>query len=68
MPNFPINTSDGACENVKAAGLKIVYDKRYPSATIDLGPAGDLGGRSGHRHRLLLPTELGWTRAVNEIG
>ena len=35
---FPINGSDGARENIKAAGLKIVYDKRYPPATTDFAP------------------------------
>src|SRR5262245_28223179 len=29
-------TAEGARENVKAAGLTVVYDRRYPSATTDL--------------------------------
>ena len=35
---FPVNGSEGARENIKAAGLKIVYDKRYPPATTDFAP------------------------------
>jgi branched-chain amino acid transport system substrate-binding protein len=35
---FPINGSEGARANVKAAGLKIVYDRRYPPATTDFAP------------------------------
>ena len=31
-------TAEGARENVKAAGLTVVYDRRYPSATTDLVP------------------------------
>ena len=30
---FAVNASDGARENARKAGLKIVYDKRYPPAT-----------------------------------
>ncbi len=35
---FGLNASAGARENVKAAGLTVVYDRRYPSATTDLVP------------------------------
>src|SRR4030095_14816256 len=35
---FALNVSEGARENVKAAGLTVVYDRRYPSATTDLAP------------------------------
>ena len=35
---FGKNSVDGARENAKAAGLKIVYDKLYPPAVTDLGP------------------------------
>src|SRR6266436_6585953 len=35
---FSIKGSEGAHENAKAAGLKIVYDKRYPPATTDFAP------------------------------
>jgi len=35
---FSKNASDGARENAKKAGLKIVYDKSYPPSTTDFGP------------------------------
>jgi branched-chain amino acid transport system substrate-binding protein len=35
---FSKNASDGARENAKRAGLKIVYDKSYPPSTTDFGP------------------------------
>jgi branched-chain amino acid transport system substrate-binding protein len=35
---FSIKGSEGAHANAKAAGLKIVYDKRYPPATTDFAP------------------------------
>src|SRR5213076_3514223 len=35
---FSVNASDGARENAKAAGLTIVYDKRYPPSTTDFAP------------------------------
>src|SRR5712692_9696216 len=35
---FSRNASDGAHENAKAAGLKIVYDRNYPPAQTDFGP------------------------------
>jgi branched-chain amino acid transport system substrate-binding protein len=35
---FSVNASEGARENAKAAGLNIVYDKRYPPSTTDFAP------------------------------
>src|SRR5262245_1979611 len=35
---FGLQASEGARGNVKAAGLTVVYDRRYPSATTDLVP------------------------------
>src|SRR5262244_1088645 len=35
---FSKNAADGARENAKKAGLKIVYDKSYPPSTTDFGP------------------------------
>jgi branched-chain amino acid transport system substrate-binding protein len=35
---YPISGSEGARENARAAGLKVVYDKRYPPATADFAP------------------------------
>jgi branched-chain amino acid transport system substrate-binding protein len=35
---FGKTTTDGARANAKAAGLKVVYDQRYPPNTMDFGP------------------------------
>jgi branched-chain amino acid transport system substrate-binding protein len=35
---FARNASDGARDNAKAAGLKIVYDRTYPPTTADYSP------------------------------
>ena len=35
---FSKNASDGARDNAKKAGLKIVYDKSYPPTTTDFAP------------------------------
>jgi len=35
---FSRNAADGARENAKAAGLKVVYDKNYPPSTTDFAP------------------------------
>src|SRR5262249_323315 len=35
---FSKNAADGARENAKKAGLKIIYDKSYPPSTTDFGP------------------------------
>jgi branched-chain amino acid transport system substrate-binding protein len=35
---FARNASDGARDNAKAAGLKIVYDRTYPPTTVDFTP------------------------------
>src|ERR1700746_882071 len=36
--DFSRPASDGARENAKAAGLKIVYDRTYPPTTVDYTP------------------------------
>ncbi|MFL4982003.1 MAG: ABC transporter substrate-binding protein, partial [Xanthobacteraceae bacterium] len=35
---FSRNAADGARDNAKAAGLKVVYDKTYPPSTTDFAP------------------------------
>jgi branched-chain amino acid transport system substrate-binding protein len=68
---FSVNASDGARENAKAAGLKIVYDKRYPPATTDFAPIvraiqatnPDLVNINSYP-----PDSVGMVKAVNEIG
>jgi len=68
---FPINASEGARENAKMLGLKVVYDKRYPPATTDFAPIvraiqaanPDLVAIFSYP-----PDSVGFVRAVNEIG
>jgi branched-chain amino acid transport system substrate-binding protein len=68
---FSANASDGARENAKAAGLEIVYDKKYPPATTDFAPIvraiaatnPDLVNINSYP-----PDSVGMVRAVNEIG
>ena len=68
---FPINGSDGARENIKAAGLKIVYDKRYPPATTDFAPIVRAIQATNPDIVAIFsypPDSVGFVRAVNEIG
>jgi branched-chain amino acid transport system substrate-binding protein len=68
---FPINGSDGARENIKAAGLKIVYDKRYPPATTDFAPIVRAIQATNPDIVAIFsypPDSVGMVRAVNEIG
>jgi branched-chain amino acid transport system substrate-binding protein len=68
---FAINASDGARENAKAAGLKIVYDQRYPPATTDFAPVVRAIRATNTDVVAILsypPDSVGIVRAVNEIG
>jgi branched-chain amino acid transport system substrate-binding protein len=68
---FPINGSEGARENAKAAGLKIVYDKRYPPATTDFAPVVRAIQATNPDIVVIFsypPDSVGMVRAVNEIG
>jgi len=68
---FPINGSEGARENIKAAGLKIVYDKRYPPATTDFAPIVRAIQAANPDIVAIFsypPDSVGFVRAVNEIG
>jgi branched-chain amino acid transport system substrate-binding protein len=68
---FPINGSEGARENIKAAGLKIVYDKRYPPATTDFTPIVRAVQAANPDIVAIFsypPDSVGFVRAVNEIG
>src|SRR5262249_27708645 len=65
------NAADGARENAKKAGLKIVYDKTYPPSTTDFAPIvraiqatnPDLVNINSYP-----PDSVGMVRAINEIG
>ncbi len=68
---FSRNASDGARENAKAAGLKIVYDKTYPPSTTDFTPI--VRAIQATNADLVVvcsypPDSVGMVRAVNELG
>ena len=67
---FPINGSEGARENIRAAGLKIVYDKRYPPATTDFAPIVRAVQAANPDIVAIFsypPDSVGMVRAVNEL-
>jgi branched-chain amino acid transport system substrate-binding protein len=68
---FPIHGSEGARENAKAAGLKIIYDARYPPATTDFAPVVRAIKAANPDIVAIFsypPDSVGIVRAVNEIG
>jgi branched-chain amino acid transport system substrate-binding protein len=68
---YPHLALEGARVNVKAAGLKVVYDKSYPPNTVDYSPIvraiqatnPDLVYLASYP-----PDSAGMVRAVNEVG
>ena len=68
---FSRNASDGARENARKAGLKIVYDRTYPPATADFAPI--VRAIAATNPDLLVicsypPDSVGLVRSINEIG
>jgi len=67
---FSRNAADGARENAKAAGLKVVYDKNYPPATTDFAPIVR-AIQAANPDILVIcsypPDSVGMVRAVNEL-
>ena len=68
---FGIYASEGARQNVKAAGLTVVYDRRYPSATIELAPV--VRAIAATNPDLVIvcsypPDSVGMVQAINETG
>jgi branched-chain amino acid transport system substrate-binding protein len=68
---FARNAADGARENAKKAGLKIVYDKNYPPATTDFAPI--VRAIQATNPDILVicsypPDSVGMVRSINEIG
>jgi branched-chain amino acid transport system substrate-binding protein len=68
---FARTSSDGARENAKAAGLEIVYDRRYPPPTTDFAPI--VRAVQATNPDLIFvasypPDTVGIVRAANEIG
>jgi len=68
---FGRNASEGARENAKAAGLSVVYDKRYPPATTDFAPIVRAIQATNPDVVAILsypPDSVGMVRTVNELG
>jgi branched-chain amino acid transport system substrate-binding protein len=68
---FGRNVMDGARENAKAAGLKIVYDRTYPPSTTDFAPIVRAIQAANPDIVVICSYPLdsvGMVRAVNEIG
>ena len=68
---FSRNAADGARENAKAAGFKVVYDKTYPPAQTDFAPI--VRAIQATNPDLVVicsypPDSVGMVRATNEIG
>src|ERR1700722_280989 len=67
---FAINGSEGARENARGTGLKIVYDKRYPPSTTDFAPIVRAIQAANPDIVVILsypPDTVGMVRAVNEV-
>src|SRR6266852_2292147 len=68
---FAVNASDGARDNAKAAGLKVVYDKRYPPSTTDFAPIVRAIQATNPDIVVICsypPDSGGMVKAINEIG
>jgi len=68
---FGLNACEGARKNAKAAGLTVVYDRRYPSATTDLVPVVRAIAETNPDLVIICsypPDSVGMVRAVNEVG
>ncbi|MBO0765064.1 MAG: amino acid ABC transporter substrate-binding protein [Hyphomicrobiaceae bacterium] len=68
---FGRNVCDGARDNAKKAGLKIVYDKTYPPTTTDFAPI--VRAIQGTNPDIAVfcsypPDSVGLIRAINEVG
>ena len=67
---FSRNAADGARENAKAAGLKVVYDKNYPPSTTDYAPIVRAIQAANPDVVVVCsypPDSVGIVRAVNEL-
>jgi branched-chain amino acid transport system substrate-binding protein len=68
---FGLNACEGARKNVKAAGLTVVYDRRYPAETTDLAPVVRAIAETNPDLVIVCsypPDSVGMVRAVNEVG
>jgi len=68
---FSRNASDGARQNAKKYGLKIVYDKSYPPSTTDYTPIVRAVQAANPDIVVVCsypPDSVGMIRAINEVG
>lgn len=68
---FSHNAADGARENAKKAGFKIIYDKTYPPSTTDYTPIVRAIQASNPDMVFVAsypPDSVGIVRAANELG
>ena len=68
---FAANAAEGARANAKAAGLRIVYDQRYPPTTTDFAPIVRAIQAANPDVVAIMsypPDSVGMVRAVNEVG
>jgi branched-chain amino acid transport system substrate-binding protein len=68
---FSRNAADGARENAKKAGLRVVYDKTYPPSTGDFAPIVRAIKATNPDAVVIAsypPDSVGIIRAVNELG
>jgi len=68
---FSRNAADGARENAKQSGLKLLYERTYPPATVDFAPI--VRAIAAANPDLVVvcsypPDSVGIVRAVNELG
>jgi branched-chain amino acid transport system substrate-binding protein len=68
---FSRNAADGARENTKQSGLKLVYERTYPPATADFAPI--VRAIAAANPDLVVvcsypPDSVGMVRAANELG
>ena len=69
--DFGLYAAEGARQNAKAAGLTVVYDRRYPAATTDLVPVVRAIAEINPDLVIVCsypPNSVGMVRAVNEVG
>ena len=67
---FALNAADGARENAKKAGLKVVYDRRYPPNTTDFAPIVRAIAATNPDIVVVCsypPDSVGIVRSVNEL-
>ena len=70
-PNSPAGAADGAREELKKHGFKVVYDQTYPPATTDFAPvvrAVQAANADIFYVAAYPPDSVGIVRAANEIG